>query len=117
MEELRREWESVFIDDRTVDDDTVSCYRAHRILRDECAVYLFRASLQEGIKRRTDRTFVFDALFCILLQRGVVVSDCFMVRFEVELWHAGILANTTGCVNGELEMVRKYSCQNQDTQD
>ena len=34
-----------------------------------------------------------DVVLCVLLQRGVVVSEGFMIGFEVELWHGDIVAD------------------------
>ena len=93
MEELRRERKTILIEYRTINNDAISPHRAHRVLRNECTVYLLRTSLQERIKRRTDRTFVSNALLFILRQRSVIISDSLMIRFQIKSWHAGIIAN------------------------
>lgn len=73
----------------------------HSVLRDEGGVHLFRAGMQERIKRRADSTFVSDALFRVLLQRGVVVSDRFVTGFEIESRHGDMIAGFGRCIKGK----------------
>ena len=94
------ERESVFVEDRAVNNNTGVCCGAHRVLWDEGAVHLFCAGVEEEGEGVADCAFVSDGVLVVLLQRGVVVSDCFVVRFEVELWHGGMVAGFGGCVNG-----------------
>ena len=97
------EGESDFVENSAVDDDTVAFWSAHRVLRDECAVDLFCAGVEQESERVADCAFVRDVVFVVLLERGVVVSDCFVVGFQVELWHGGIIAGFGRCVKGKFD--------------
>ena len=72
-----------------------------RLPFDVCIVYCgtsvaftcFAQVCRSVSKGETDRAFVCDSVLFVLLQRGVVISDCFMVGFEIEFRHAGIITH------------------------
>ena len=78
---------SIFIENHTIENDTIARWRAHCELRNQGSIHLFCADGQQRLKRGAHRAFVCDVVFIVLLQGGIVVSDCFVIRLESELWH------------------------------
>ena len=71
----------------------------HGILRNKRGVYLLRAGLQQRPKRRADRPFMGDSVLFVLLQRGIVSANCFVIGFEVEFRHADRITDLGKYIN------------------
>ena len=65
----------------------------YRVLGNQRGVYLFGTSVQENLKGGADCAFVCDVVLFVLLQRGIVVADCFVGGLKVEFRHKGMIAS------------------------